>query len=125
VGLADTGLDEPGVGVVAGEGLAATGAKAEGRGPLVVGSGLAVQGEIEHVFGEQFADLEEEVFDGGQGGSPRRAIGPVELVDEVFGDAFDVGADFFHLGRAFLGASHPRDSLSLAAKARTNFLPPV
>ena len=30
-----------------------------------------------------------------------------ELLDEVFRDSLDVGAQFFHLGGAFLGSRHP------------------
>jgi len=69
--------------------------------------GLPRQGVGQHLFAEDLADGEEEVFDLGQLGAPRRALGPVELVDEVFGDPFDVGTDFFYLGGALLGSRHP------------------
>jgi hypothetical protein len=61
---------------------------------LVGSGGLAGQTFVEHFFGEDLADVEEEVFDVGKGGAPGGPCGSVELINEVFGDAFDVRTDF-------------------------------
>jgi hypothetical protein len=50
------------------------------------------EGQVEHLLGEDGADFQEDVFDLGELGAPDRSLGPVELLDEVFGNAFDVGA---------------------------------
>jgi hypothetical protein len=59
------------------------------------------------LLGEDFADFEEEVFDVGELGPPSGALRAVELLDQVFGDSLDVGAQFFHLRGALLGSRHP------------------
>jgi hypothetical protein len=87
--------------------LLTSGAAAIRLGALVGGRGLLGEGQVEHPLGKDFADFEEDVSDLGELGPPGRAVGAVELVDEVFGDALDVGAQFFHLGGALLGSRHP------------------
>lgn len=54
------------------------------------GGGLLGQAEVEHLFGEDLSDFQEQVFDVGELGAPGGAVGPVELEDEVFGDPFEV-----------------------------------
>jgi len=74
---------------------------------LGVGGGLPRQGVGQHLLAEQFANGDEQVLDLGQLGPPGRAVRAVELVDQVFGDAFDVGPDLFYLGGALFGSRHP------------------
>jgi hypothetical protein len=74
---------------------------------LPLGVGLARQGQVEHLLGQDGAELEEEVLHVGEACAVRRAVGPVELIHEVFGDAFEVRADFIDLGRVLLDACHP------------------
>ena len=81
-----------------------------------MGRCLPRQGVGQHLFAEDLPDGEEEVFDLGQLGPPGRALGPVELVDEVLGYPLDVGADFFYLGGALLGSCHPWLLSELGAK---------
>jgi RHS repeat-associated protein len=87
--------------------LLTTGAAACGWRLLGKGFGLVGQGQIEHLFSKDFADFQEEVFDVGKLGPPRRTGRAVELIDKIFGNTFDVGPYFFHQGGAFLGLSHP------------------
>jgi hypothetical protein len=122
MGLADVGPHESRVGVVADEGLLTTGATAPGRGLLGQGLGLAGQTEVEHLFRQDFTDFQQEGFDVGQGGAPGRSAGPVELIDEVFGNAFDVGAHFFYPVSPLFGRWHVRILSGLAAKGQSNFL---
>ena len=89
-----------------GKGMEA-GAGAIRRGAVGLGSGLSGEGIGEHRFAQHLADGDEEVLDLGQLGPPGGAVGAIELVDQVFGHAFDVGPDFFHLGGALLGWRHP------------------
>jgi hypothetical protein len=74
---------------------------------LVGGRSLLGEGEVEHFLRKDFADFEEEVFDVGELGPPSGALRAVELLDQVFGDSLDVGAQFFHLRGALLGSRHP------------------
>jgi hypothetical protein len=76
-------------------------------GLLLDGGGLVGEGDAEHLLGEDLTNFKEDVLDFRQRGPPGRALGPVELLDEVLGDAFDVGAQFFHLGVALFGSRHP------------------
>ena len=50
------------------------------------------------------------------GASERSLVGAVELVDEVFGDAFEVGTRFFYRWTPFFVARHPW--LPVEVKAR-------
>src|SRR5262249_34387081 len=53
--------------------------------------------------------------------SPGGTVGAVELVDEVFGDPFDIGTDFFHLRGALLGSRHPWLLSERGSKTGTDF----
>lgn len=88
--------------------LATARAILEGRWPLVVRhQRLAFQGQGEHLLRKDLLNLDEEVFQVSQLGSPGRPLGPPETVGQVFGHAFDIRTDFIHLGGALLGACHP------------------
>jgi hypothetical protein len=78
-----------------------------GGGALIEGGGLLRQRQVEHLLGENFTDFEENVFDLAESGSPSGILGAVKLLDEVFGDAFDVGPQFFYLRRALFASRHP------------------
>jgi hypothetical protein len=107
LGFAGPCLDKTRVGVLAGQWLLTTWAGALHR-LLSGGSRLPGQTLVEHLLGEDLAEGQEQVFDLGQACAPGRAVGAVEFIDEVFGDALDIGADFFHLGGAFFGSWHLR-----------------
>src|SRR5262245_58607806 len=92
VGFAGPRLQEAWVGVVTGQRLVTPRAAAIRLGALLGGSGLLREGQVEHLLGKDFADLEEDVFDLGELGAPGGALGTVELLDQVFGDPLDVGA---------------------------------
>jgi hypothetical protein len=74
---------------------------------LLDGGGLLRQGQIEHLLGENLTDFEENVFDLAEPGSPSRTLGPIKLLDKVFGDPFDVRPQFFYLRSALLASRHP------------------
>jgi hypothetical protein len=95
------------VGVLTGQRLLTAGAAASGLRLLGQGLGLAGEGQVEHLFGKDFPDFQEEVFDVSQLGAPGRTVGAVELIDKVFGNALDVGPYFFHQRSALLGFRHP------------------
>src|SRR5207302_2913146 len=82
---------------------------------------LSGEGAVEHLFGQDFADFQEEVFDVAEGGAPGRAVGTVELVDEVFGDPFDVGPHLFRFRRALVGSRHPWFLSELVSRGRLDF----
>jgi hypothetical protein len=86
------------------------------------GLGLAGEAQVEHPLRQDVADFHQEGFEVGQGGAPGRAVGAVELIDQVFGDALDVGPHRFRLRRALLGSRHPWVLSVLVAKARLAFL---
>ena len=71
------------------------------------GGGLVGQGQVEHFLGENLTDFEENVFDLAESGSPSGTLGPVKLVDEVFGHPFDVRPQFFYLRSALIASRHP------------------
>jgi hypothetical protein len=101
-----------------------TGATARGRGLLRQGLGLAGEGEVEHLLGQDFADFQEEVFDVGEGSAPGRPLRAVKLIDEVFGDTFDVGPHLFRFRRTLLGSCHPWVLSELVSKRWIEFLSP-
>ncbi len=68
---------------------------------------LPGEGFGEYLFRQDFAEVEQEVFDRGQLGSPGGPLGAVELIDQVFGHALDIGPYFFHQRAALLGIRHP------------------
>jgi hypothetical protein len=102
--------------------LLTAGAEALVRRLLGEGLGLAGEAEVEHAFGEDFADFQEEVFDVGKGGAPGGSVGAIELIDEVFGNALDVGADLFGFGGVFFGSCHPWFHSRLVSKKGNEFL---
>jgi hypothetical protein len=59
---------------------------------LVGGRGLLSKSHVEHFLREDFADFEEDVLNVGELGPPGRALGTVELLDQVFGNPLDVEA---------------------------------
>jgi hypothetical protein len=83
---------------------------------------LPCEGFGQDFFGQDTAEVEEEVFQVRQGGAPGRPRGAVELVHQVFGDAFEIGADFFYLGTPLLGTRHHSSLSRLAANEPTDFL---
>ena len=54
--------------------------------------GLPLQGHLKHLFGQQGTNVEADLFQFREFGSPGEAVGPIELIDQVFGDAFQVRA---------------------------------
>jgi len=86
---------------------------------------LAGHGLGEHLFGQDLAEVEQELFDLGKLGSPGRPVSAVELVDEVFGHALDIGPHFFHLRSALSGVRHLEVLSSLASKMATSLPQPV
>ena len=70
-------------------------------------AGLAFQAQFEHLLGEDFANLDDEVFELSQLGTPGGPLGSPEAVRQVFGDALEVSARFFYLWTPFFMACHP------------------
>jgi hypothetical protein len=68
---------------------------------------LSGEGFGEHLFRQDFAEVEQQVFDVGQFGSPGRPLRAIELLDQVFGHALDIGTYIFYQRRALLGIRHP------------------
>src|SRR5437763_4938548 len=93
---------------VRGDGLAATGAALAVLGALVAREGgLALQAEVEHPFGQGVANGDGDILRLSQRGAPGGPLGAPEAVGKVFGDALDVGADFFYFRCPLLGVCHP------------------
>jgi hypothetical protein len=92
LGFAGPRLQEARVGVVTGQRLVTARAAAIRLGALVGGRGLLGEGQVEHLLGKDFADLEEDVFNLREFGTPGGALGTVELLDQIFGDPLDVRA---------------------------------
>jgi hypothetical protein len=102
--------------VVTSQGLLTAGTGACPVRLQVLCGGLAGQARRTHLLGEDRAQFEEEVVDRGELGTPGGTIGAVTLLDEVVGDALDVGAYCFDLGGALLGLRHPRTLSACATK---------
>jgi hypothetical protein len=100
--------------------LTATGTLLESGGPFLDRRGsLTFQAEFEHLLGEDFANLDDEVFELRQLGAPRWPLGSPKAIRQVFGDAFDVNARFFYLLTPFFDACHPWLPAKVKAKCRT------
>jgi hypothetical protein len=69
--------------------------------------GLLGEAEVEHLLREDLTDFQQYVFNLGESGSPSRALRAVEFLDKVFGDALDVGSQFFYLRSALFVSRHP------------------
>ncbi len=80
------------------------------------GVGLTAEELGQEFLGEDFPELEEEVFDGREGSSPGRAVGAVELGGEIFGDAFEIRSGVFDLGRSGCGTWHPQTLARVATR---------
>jgi hypothetical protein len=94
---------------------------AYGRRRLGLGGGLAGEGVIEHLLGEDGTHSQEHIFDLRESCPPGGAVGAIELVDEVFGDALNVRSHFFHLRSRFLWPRHPWLPSQLASMTSTDF----
>jgi hypothetical protein len=93
----------------------------EGHGAFFSrGEGLAFQTQFEHLLREDFANLDDEVFEFSQLGTPLGTPGSPDAVRKVFGDAFDVSARFFYLGTPLLVACHPWLPVDVKAKIKTD-----
>jgi hypothetical protein len=89
------------------------------------GLGLTGDGQVEHLLGEDLTDLKEKILDLGQGGPPGGAVGAIELIDEVFGNAFDVRTDFIYLRTPLFLACHLPFLAQVVSKAGTSSPKPV
>jgi hypothetical protein len=122
VGVAGSGLPKALGAFVAGQRLLTTRTAAGGPGRTFGGGRLSRQPFGQHLLGEDLAQVAAKVFAGGPFGPPRRAVRPVQLRDEVVGDACDRGANFFDRGRAFLGAGPNGFRKGRGEKRQANFL---
>jgi len=70
---------------------------------------LLFETEGEQFFGEDGSRLQSDVFQFGEGSAPLGALGSEEIVGQLFGDAFEIGAKGFDLrvDVGFWFASHP------------------
>jgi hypothetical protein len=93
-----------------------------GSGLLVQGSGLACQALVEHLLGEELANIQAQGFDLGQLGPPDRALGAVELLDQVFGYSLDVSPHFVYLRTPLCLLCHPKLLPGVASKCCSHCL---
>ena len=101
--------------------MAATGAVPECLGAFFSrGEGLAFQAKLEHLLRENFTNVDDQVFELSQRGTPLGTFGSPDAVRKVFGDALDERANFFYLGTPFFVACHPSLLLEVVAKVKTN-----
>jgi len=54
--------------------------------------GLPLEGNLKHFFSQQGTDVEADIFQFREFGAPGEAVDSIELINQVFGDAFQVGA---------------------------------
>jgi hypothetical protein len=59
---------------------------------------LPLESLLEQFATQAVAELDDEFLEGGEGRTPRRAIGPVEVMEQVFGRCLQ---DRTHMGRNF------------------------
>jgi hypothetical protein len=71
------------------------------------GQGLAFQALLEHLLGEHFPNLDNQVFELGQLGPPLGTFGSPNAVRKVFGHTLDISTNFLYLGTPFFLACHP------------------
>ena len=100
-------MDDAGFDVIAGQRLLAARTATVGGRPLGMAGSLPGEGLGEDLFRQDFAEIDQEVFDLGEPGSPGRPLRAVELVDQVFRHALDVGPYFFHQRSPLFGLRHP------------------
>jgi hypothetical protein len=87
--------------------LAATGTLLAGGRPFLDRRfRLAFQAQFEDLLAEDVANLDDEVFDLRQLGTPGRSPGPPEAIRQILGDSFEISLGFFYLWTPFL-ACHP------------------
>jgi len=77
--------------------------------------GLPLEGLRQHPLGENFLNGDEEVFHLGELGAPGRPAKSPDAVDQVFGDAVEVGTHFVDSGGRFLGECHPWHLIGVGA----------
>jgi hypothetical protein len=118
-------VDKARVGVVAVQRQPTVRAAAVSGRALRVGGGLSGEGLGEGLFGQDVAEFEQELFDVGELGAPGWPVGAVQLLDEVFGNALDVGAYFFHQRSPLLGLRHVLVLSPLATIRATGSSPSV
>ncbi len=121
-GFAASGVHEAGFGVVGFDDALATGATLVLRGPLGRGTiGLPLESLLKHPLGENVLDVDEEIFDLSEFGPPRRTVGPPDLIDEIFGDAVQVRADFVDARAGLFGERHPWHLIGVGANGESGF----
>jgi hypothetical protein len=114
-------LEEPRFGTVTEQRLLAARTAAIVGRPLILTGCLPGKGFGEHLFRQDFAELKQQMFQVSQLRSPGRPVRTVELLDEVFGHPFDIGADIFHQRSAFLEIRHPELPAEFVSSKRTSF----
>jgi len=93
----------------------------EGRGAFFHRSGsLAFQAQFQQLLGQDLTKFDDQVLQLAELSAPGRPGGAPDAIGEVFGDALNVGTDFFYLGTPFLRACHPGLPVEVAAKVWTN-----
>ena len=88
-----------------GEGLLTARTEAERRA-VGMSRRLAAEGLGEQGFGQYRAEGDEQFLDVGELGAPGGPVGPVELIDEVFGNALEIRPRIFDLRGALFGCKY-------------------
>ena len=111
LGLPATCFHQAGLGRLIGIGrdrLAAAGAIPECCGPFFArNQRLAFQANFEDLLGEDFLNLNDQVFEFGELGTPLGTFGSPKAVGKVFGDALEVSTNCFYLLTPLSAACHP------------------
>ena len=76
---------------------------------------------MEHPLGENVLDGDEVVFDLREFGAPGGAVGSPDAVDQMFGDAVQVGADFVDGGGGGFGECYPWHLIGVGANGECEF----